>query len=591
MSKIVDLRPRNTIQNKDVRVGGATLSTKTLELFKRAYAMDKYNTPWEKAFSDYGATPDDGYSNSEHLITGTKYYFSSSTGDDSNDGLTPATAKKTVIAALTILRDSPAGTGVLFKRGDIWDASNGFENYTGYSKDAIGTVDNPMVISCWGAGDLPKFTSLASAALTWTDNGDGTWYSEDMYAPNNKISGLMLNGIWEIASSTLSGLLTEDGAKWYHDSGAGRLYINTDPAAFIDIQFAQHLSWFRFAANTKNLNISYLEIGHNRDSNIQLQYSTISNVSIHNCILGEKSNRSVIYSGVNFNFYNNIMNAKEPDSSRYHTTSHTCYGFEGLYVVIPDDAVGNISIINNTFKDFKHANILVTKVDGLKVEDNITVNITKNILTMADWLDYGGSYSIEALVNNVSFNNNLLYKVKNVQLTGTTTVEYNIFYKTKDSDLDTKSGGNIGYAIQNNQSADQPYSPNIANNVMFKCDSGGVMIQSNFNGVMDGMITEKNIMFMNGQRTMHPTATTNKGVQFMLLALDTRYTYQPINTITRDNVMFSEYTDKVIYYGRGDEQTNNENYLSIEEAQSKAYSDGTVFERNVNVDLTELVEV
>ena len=572
----------------NVKWFGTNIARKTMSLFERAYKMDTYNTPIENAFIDYGATRDDGWSNSEHLITGTKYYFSFSSGNDANDGLTPSTPKKYLSTALEILNTSPAGTGVLFKRGDVWDTS-AWQNYVGYAKDAIGSVDAQMVMSCWGLGELPKFTSLSNTILTWTDNGDGTWYSTDLGGITSKIPGMEINGIWEIASDSLSGLLTEVGSTWYHDTSNSKLYVNTDPAAFTSIKVAKHNSWFRFGANTKYLDISYLNIGHNRDSNLEFINKSITDVSIHNCELGEKSIRSVVYTGSNLTFYQNTVNAKEPDSSKYVAAPHTCYGFEGLYVVVAANDTGKISIRNNTFKDFKHANVLISSEDKLADNSMVEVDVERNIFTQAEWIDYGGSYSLEGMLSKTKFNNNILYKVKTVQLAGVSETKGNIFYKTRDSDLLSKQG-NIGNATKTILSTGQSASPKIKGNVFFKCDSVAYNIISNNWGVIDGSVFEENICYDNGKRLLNSGISLGVGIQLSIVALDTRYTYQPSNTKIMNNVLFSPSSIYTIYYGRGDDQTDSNNYLTVEAAQSKVYQDGTVFSGNTSVDIASFVE-
>lgn len=78
------------------------------------------------------------------LSTGTCYYVSS-TGNDSNDGLTVDTPIKTIAKANTI--KLKAGDSLLFKRGDIFTGNLSYANLEA-------TKENPITIASYGDGDV-----------------------------------------------------------------------------------------------------------------------------------------------------------------------------------------------------------------------------------------------------------------------------------------------------------------------------------------------------------------------------------------------------------------------------------------------------
>lgn len=85
-------------------------------------------------------------------------YVSSSTGNDSNDGRTQATAVRSLNRGLDLLR-SGQPDWLLFRRGDTFTGSFGNFEFAGMSPD------KPLVIGAYGSGPRPKFITGASPAF------------------------------------------------------------------------------------------------------------------------------------------------------------------------------------------------------------------------------------------------------------------------------------------------------------------------------------------------------------------------------------------------------------------------------------------
>ncbi|MBQ7821477.1 MAG: S-layer homology domain-containing protein, partial [Clostridia bacterium] len=85
-------------------------------------------------------------------VTGTKYYVSSSTGSDHNDGLTPETAWKTASKASNF-SGYKDGDGVFFKRGDTWRTTSTFKAYSGVTYSAYGEGAKPKLLGSIDASD------------------------------------------------------------------------------------------------------------------------------------------------------------------------------------------------------------------------------------------------------------------------------------------------------------------------------------------------------------------------------------------------------------------------------------------------------
>lgn len=81
------------------------------------------------------------------------YYVSSSIGNDTNDGLSPGTAWKSLnkISSMTF----SAGDMILLKRGDTWAGE-------GLSLNGNGSSTNWITLSAYGTGDKPKITPYVS---------------------------------------------------------------------------------------------------------------------------------------------------------------------------------------------------------------------------------------------------------------------------------------------------------------------------------------------------------------------------------------------------------------------------------------------
>lgn len=116
-------------------------------------------------------------------ITGVKVYVSSSTGNDSNDGLTEETPVKTVAKANTIVN---AGGAVLLKRGDLWrEQFNAKANvtYTAYGTGAkpvlYGSPENAANDWKWSL----VYENTQTGALIWK------YYDETML----DVGSLVLN--------------------------------------------------------------------------------------------------------------------------------------------------------------------------------------------------------------------------------------------------------------------------------------------------------------------------------------------------------------------------------------------------------------
>jgi len=88
------------------------------------------------------------------VVFSTAYYVDSSSGDDNNDGLSVDTAWQTVHKVNNMMSQLPAGSDILFKRGEQFPSDSLYVTIGGTEAD-------PVVIGAYGSGDKPVFISGA----------------------------------------------------------------------------------------------------------------------------------------------------------------------------------------------------------------------------------------------------------------------------------------------------------------------------------------------------------------------------------------------------------------------------------------------
>jgi hypothetical protein len=101
------------------------------------------------------------------LSRATGYYVSSSTGDDTKNGTTPATAWKTLAKLNSIKSTLKAGDVILFNRGDVFTGNL-------MITDIKGTSAAPITFGAYGTGADPVISGF-TPITTWTGAGNGLY--------------------------------------------------------------------------------------------------------------------------------------------------------------------------------------------------------------------------------------------------------------------------------------------------------------------------------------------------------------------------------------------------------------------------------
>lgn len=100
-------------------------------------------------------------------LLGATYYVDAVAGSDSNDGLTPATAWKTISLSVNIKSFAP-GDQILFKRGCVWNDR--------LTPPSSGSSGNPIVFDAYGTGEAPMLTGYVNVpAGSWSTDVANVW--------------------------------------------------------------------------------------------------------------------------------------------------------------------------------------------------------------------------------------------------------------------------------------------------------------------------------------------------------------------------------------------------------------------------------
>jgi hypothetical protein len=93
--------------------------------------------------------------------------YVSNSGSDSNNGLSPSSPWQTINKVNTEFASLPAGTGILFKRGDTFDGT--------ITVLKSGNSGSPMTLGAYDSGADPIINGFTTITGGWTDEGGGIY--------------------------------------------------------------------------------------------------------------------------------------------------------------------------------------------------------------------------------------------------------------------------------------------------------------------------------------------------------------------------------------------------------------------------------
>ncbi len=234
----------------------------------------------------------------ENIAGGACYYVSYSNGNDENDGLTPETAWKTV----SKVNDTqiPAGSVVLFKRGDTWR----LDTYAYAGNAGFLLLKSGVIYSAYGEGPKPVISGSpvdAAKGGTWTlTSTPNVWVYDRVYKgmpdPANDDVGIivfnggeaygkkMIKGHSEMPFSGLSDL--DEDYEFYYNPDDNRVYLYCDqnPAdKYESIEMGVRLNLVRISG-VNNVYFDNFELKYGAAHGIAV--AVASNIRVTNCEIG-----------------------------------------------------------------------------------------------------------------------------------------------------------------------------------------------------------------------------------------------------------------------------------------------------------------
>ena len=153
--------------------------------------------------------------------SGTTYYVSSSTGNDSNTGTSSSTAWQTI--AHVNGQTFEAGDSILFKRGDVWNES--------LTPPSSGSSGNPIKFDAYGTGAAPSLTGYYAVPSTaWVLVTGNAWKAR-VPSTFSTINFCLFGSVWGQKVSAVSSNLTGQG-NFYLANGYVYVYSQGNPANF-----------------------------------------------------------------------------------------------------------------------------------------------------------------------------------------------------------------------------------------------------------------------------------------------------------------------------------------------------------------------
>jgi len=355
----------------------------------------------QNPFVDLQSIYESKYSNTPIEGHGTIYYVSNN-GNDSNDGLSPETAWKTITRATH--HNYISGDALLFNRGETY---NGVLSYFwGLSS----TENNPITIGSYGTGDRPILTTVSiQTNLSWYKYSTNIWKAAN--SPKYNPQRVIVNNK-EILTAASLNVLDDKQYQWYYDNENKELYLYSreDPNT-LDISFSSIDTTVKIS-NNSYINIQDLNIQGGASYSILIKNST--NIKLMNLTVGKYGYKAIYIVGSfdqpshDITIHNCIVDAEFKFNYENSSSSHKG-NFEGITLT---RNVYNNYIYNNIIKNWGHANINLfapKPFETNSVHDNY---VYKNYVTSPD-IAYGGRINIDGNANH-----NYLYQnfIKNISV-------------------------------------------------------------------------------------------------------------------------------------------------------------------------------
>ena len=331
--------------------------------------------------------------NTEDLykISGIKYYISSSEGDDSNDGLSPETALKTIDGMNKILPTE--GDAILFKRGDTFRFSKEIFTYNTFTYGAYGEGPKPKIY-----GSPENYAQNNS----WKKHKENVWKIAFNYP---EACGLVLNHSELVGIKKESVEELNNNGNYYHDVKGEVFYMYCDKgnpsSVYNDIEIMPTITLFEAMHDSKNIVIDNLCLKYT--AGFAIHAVDAENFTVTNCEIGfvggkwTNSHVRELRYGNAIEFWEGAVNVKVENNWIYQTfdSALTWQGkigcnYENVYFS------GNLFEYNNADIEFFETD---ATLENFRIENNIMR------FTSMGWgtrREDGGIRGIEGVVRGVT---------------------------------------------------------------------------------------------------------------------------------------------------------------------------------------------
>lgn len=299
-------------------------------------------------------------------------YVSSSTGNDSYNGLTTDSAYASIAKVSAIFSSLASGDTVLFKRGDVF--------YGTLSFNKNGTPATPMYLNAYGTGSNPVISGLTTLS-SWTLSSGNIYYAPLNVATLNLV---MLNGVVQ-------------GMGRYPNTGYLHYQAHTNNTAIKDRNLTNAPNWTGGEVVIRKYRwiLDRQGITNHTDSNITYN------------ALRTYGNNSV-YSPVDNNGYfiqNHLGTLDQNGEWYFDTTAKRLYMYFGS-----GSATGNTvqaSTINNTFVI---NSLNYSSINNIDIEGSNTLGVNLSVVTgvtfnNCNFRNHGGTGLYANGANTVAVNN------------------------------------------------------------------------------------------------------------------------------------------------------------------------------------------
>lgn len=392
------------------------------------------------------------------------YYVSSSTGSDSNDGLTEETAWKTISGLVSKSSVFVPGDVIAFKCGDIWEG----ERYWVWDHPS-GVEGNPITFTSYGTGEKPVITLHEVQSPTWTPAGSNIWTT------SGDRMRIWKNGSEQLMAKDLTELGQYETSWWNDTAGTLHIYSTTDPS--LDTWEWSSSNYTILITTADYIKFDGLNIGGGSSAAIRGS----NYMEVTNCIVGWNSAHGILSTdATSLNVHNNVIDSNfNVDMSQLPKTGTTGADYrgcsDGVYIQEGPDHI----IDNNVFKNWGHTSVGLT---GNNESNKITnVKVTRNDMSLENaGVLYGRGLGYSGYVENCEIAYNYIH---NTYTRNQPNGSYNHFHDNiidglKSSPIMSYDVGQ-GMMLQNYNSAGPNVIGNIyENNIFIDTDEPGIMVYS-----------------------------------------------------------------------------------------------------------------